>query len=96
MAHDIGTRVETFWHKDKTWFAGTVVGHGTSATTIKGKKVVVPAITIAYDDGETLTHMLHANAVRKEGGVLHLLPPKTMDLTTAVSSSMSCQCCQLC
>jgi len=71
--HDIGSRVETFWHKDKTWFAGTVIGHGTSNTTIKGKKVMVPDITIAYDDGETLTHMLHANAVRKEGGILHLL-----------------------
>ena len=71
--HAIGTRVETFWHKNKTWFAGTVVGHGTSSTTIKGKKATVPDITIAYDDGETLTHMLHANAVRKEGGVLHLL-----------------------
>ena len=71
--HAIGTRVETFWHKDKTWFAGTVVRHGTSSTTIKGKKATVPDITIAYDDGETLTHMLHANAIRKEGGILHLL-----------------------
>ena len=33
----------------------------------------VPDVTIAYDDGHTLTHMLHANAIRMEGGALHFL-----------------------
>ena len=33
----------------------------------------VPDVTIAYDDGHTLTHMLHANSIRMEGGALHFL-----------------------
>ena len=71
--HPIGSRVEVFWHKDKRWYAGTVAAHGTSRTTIKGNRITVPDIQIKYDDGTTLTHMLHANAIRQEGGVMHLL-----------------------
>ena len=71
--YPIGSRIETFWHKEKKWYAGIITAHGTSKTTVKGKRISVPDVTIAYDDGHTLTHMLHANSIRMEGGALHFL-----------------------
>ena len=65
----IGARVEVYWHKNYKWYAGRVVQHGTSRTVIKGTRCSVPDVQVHYDDGETLTHMLHANSIRPEGDV---------------------------
>ena len=62
--HAVGSRVQVYWYKDKAWYDGIVVAHGTSSTIIKGQRMNVPNIQIAYDDGVTLTHMLHAASVR--------------------------------
>ena len=57
-------RVEVYWEKEKSWYAGIIVGTGKTAVNIKGRRVTAPDVSIRYDDGELLTHTLHNNLIR--------------------------------
>jgi len=61
----IGDRIEVYWTKERTWFAGTNTNNtDTHHNRNAGRKLAAPKLQVQYDDNKLLTHSLRNTQVR--------------------------------